>query len=193
MIVLCRYTAKGSYAKHDERLRASCEKLVLRFHISEVPDPGSWDAVCRMKPRWILDALLNRREAILWLDADCEVVQLPTLLLGTPHDFCVYNFAADHENGAGIAYDPRKLVCAAGTVMFGYTAPAIELLLRWAATVAIQAGRGGDPSLGDAYNTCRPPVNPLWLPKAYNRMDSEWPGIEPVINHVYRRGAFRDA
>lgn len=195
MIIVSRFTPQPAYEAAARRLLESCRRFDLPCLIERVKqDPGSWNDAVNAKPDWILNTLLNRREAILWLDADCEIVQMPTAIIGTSADVACYNFAADSDGVHGIAYDPNKLVCATGVLWVAYTAGAIELLLRWMSAIKQHPDiRGSDPCLDLAYNTCRPPVHTLWLPKSYNRMDSLWPGVDPVIDHHYCEGKLRDA
>jgi len=35
-------------------------------------------------------------------------------------------------------------------------------------------------------------IKSLWIPKQYNRMDSIWPNIEPIIDHTYTNGTLFD-
>lgn len=191
MRVLSRYTNQGEYKALAQKLALSCERFGLQASIDAVEAEETWAATANEKPTWILNALLNAREAILWLDADCEIVKLPVLLLGASVDIAAYNFAADPDNRTGVAYDPAKAVVTTGVLYVSYTAGAIELMLRWISSIARGNGEQTDPLFDEAFNTCRPPVRCLWLPKAYNRMDSMWPDVEPVINHAYRRGQLR--
>jgi hypothetical protein len=84
------------------------------------------------------------------------------------------------------------LAVSGGVMKFGYTAAAIELLLRWSTRIRL-GGLQDDPSLDDVFNTAKPPVNPLWLPQSYNRMDALFHDVAPVIDHDYRGGGHRTA
>lgn len=184
MIVISAHTPDGDYPKLAEALKASCERFGLRWNVFECNQQPSWLETVQLKPVWILSKLLEAREAVLWLDADCEIVKLPNLLLGTGHDFAAFNNCVDPAQTFG--YDPRRLHVSGGVLYFGYTAAAIELLVRWQAEVGSRPDpRGTDPSLDAVYNQHHPPVNALWLPRSYNRHEKEWPEIEPVINHKF--------
>lgn len=194
MLIFSKFTKDGLYEEYAQRLAASCKRFDLIYHIEAITAGQTWNDAVNAKPHWILETLINRREGILWLDVDCELKRMPNKLLQTSADFAVYNFAADPDGEQGIAYDPMKLICGTGVVYFAYTAPAIELLIRWMSAIREHPDvRGSDPCLDIAYNLCRPPCQVLWLPKSYNRMDSLWPTVEPVIDHTYRQGRLKDA
>ena len=187
MIVLSRFTPNGPYPAMAKKLAESCVKWGLRWDIQQVPASSGWKANENLKPRWILSKLIEAREAVLWLDADTEVIQPPMLLMGCSADFACYNWRADQGNTGGFAYDPQTLLCSGGVLMFGYTAAAVELALRWSNKTGTDPSPvSADQDLDAAFNQSHPPVNPLWLPKAYNRMDRHWPDVDPVINHEYR-------
>lgn len=187
MIFISRFTNTGHYPELADKLRRSLDSFSLRHSLSEYDAEANWNKSVHRKPLMILSALLESREPVCWLDADCEVCQLPSLLLNTAQDFAAYNWHADQENVGKFAYDPTRLKASGGVLMFGYTAPALELLMRWVSGVMANPDPAGtDPVLDRVFNRFRPPVNPLWLPKSYNRHDSQWPNVKPVINHVYR-------
>ena len=191
-VILNRFTQEGSYPECAARLKASCAKFNLRHSVEAVDTRGSWLDTVKQKPMWILTSLLDMREPVLWLDADCEVMKFPDLLYNNGADFAAYNWRADPENGKGFPYDPNLLEVSGGVMLFNYSAPALELLLRW--TEAVQndcSPLGTDPVLQSVFNLYRPPVRCLWLPKSYNRHSSMWPEVEPVINHEYSNGGHR--
>lgn len=191
MKVISRYTRNGQYPSFARKLAESIKRWGLDGQVSPEEDPGDWLKACNLKPSWILQSLLQCRDAVLWVDADCEIMAPPCLLFGTRHDFACYNFSADPQAGAGIAHDPNILTSSMGVCYFAYTAASIELLMRWNNAASIPGQNRTDVVFDAVYNQTRPPVSPLWLPKSYNRMDSVWPDVKPVINHVFRRGELR--
>lgn len=192
MVVVSFHTSNGNYPALADQLSKSCDKFGLRKSITQCAGEATWLETVRNKPGWILSRLFELREAVLWVDADCEFMQPPTLLFGIPHDFAAYNWRADH--GTHVGYDPNQLQVSGGVLYFAYTAPAIELLGRWQTTVAYRPdSQGTDPSLDASFNTFRPPVRTLWLPRSYNRHASYWPEVEPVINHKFANRRHSDA
>jgi hypothetical protein len=203
VIFISYFTPDGAYPALARKLQASLERFKLRADIQLRPSFGSWAEACRYKSRFILDKLFQYREAVVWMDIDTEVWKYPEMLFGE-HDFAIYNWTADrgHHLDGRIPFNPKSavLLCSGGVQKWGYTAAAIELLVRWIAKFDNTPWKNGDdPLLDAAYNEFRPPVSALWLPKTYNRMDKHtkhWAEIDPsdvVINHDYVGGRHRQA
>lgn len=196
MLVVSYFTRNGTYPEQAERLKKSCERFGLRSDIQEFPDVGSWHRSCNLRPKLLLDQLLEVREAVVYMDCDCEVKKLPDLFFGTPVDFAAYNFAADPDplNRRYCGYNPERLMVSGGVLYFAYTAPALELLFRWQTVLAMDPDTlQTDPLLDLAYNVNCIPMRTLWLPKSYNRLTDRWPDVDPVIDHHYLKGGSRTA
>jgi len=184
MIFVSRYTEDGAYPEYAHRLRKSLKRFELPHDIRSVPKTNTWAEFGRVKPTALYGVIITTRRPVCWLDCDCEIVRLPSLLLNEPHDFAVYNWGADPESTSTPLGVPNF---SGGVVGFGYTAPALELLVRW--RLACQdTSISDDKALSIAYARHMPPTRNLWLPKSYNRMDSMWPHVEPVIDHHYTAG-----
>lgn len=197
-IFISFYTPQGNYPNLAKKLKASLEKFELEHEIIQREQFKSWGDGVGFKPRFMLDRLLTYRRPIVWLDIDTEVWKFPELLFGE-HDFAIYNWQADknHHLAGRIPYDPasKTATISGGVQKYGYTAPAIEILVRWISVInSTDHSKGTDPLLDKVLNTFKPPVNPLWLPKTYNRMDNlsrhwrEVPVENVVINHDYTSG-----
>lgn len=196
MLVVSFYTNNGTYPEQARRLAASCDKFGLKFLIKEITDKGSWQNVCNYRPKFLLETLINTREALLWLDCDCEIMSPPTLLYGPSCDFAAYNFSADPDEDVRqwCPYDPNKLLISGGVQYVTYSAPAIEMLYRLNELfVNNPETMETDPIHDLCFNRERIPMKTLWLPKSYNRLSDRWPDIIPVIDHHYKRGASREA
>jgi hypothetical protein len=198
MIFISFYTSNGKYPELATKLKASLIRHELNYDIEQVDHVMTWEEACSFKSKFILNKLLQFRRSVVWMDIDTEVWKYPELLEG-PHDFAIYNWHADknHHLEDKIDIDPnsKHLFCSGGVQKWGYSAPAIELLLRWNNAVnSLDKSRGDDPILDLVYNTFNPPVHSLWLPKTYNRMDKHtlhWQTIsnsDIVINHDYTAG-----
>lgn len=192
------YTPQGNYPNLAKKLKYSLDKFELRHNIVQVEPFQSWVHGTAFKSKFILNHLLNQRCPVVWLDIDTEIRQYPELLFGE-HDFAIYNWQADqdHHLSGRIPYDPvsKTATVSGGVQKYGYTAPAIELLVRWISLInSKDISSGDDPLLDQALNSFRPPVNALWLPKTYNRMEDlshHWkkiPDQDVVINHDYIGG-----
>lgn len=187
MIFTSVYTDHGNYPQLAIKLRDSLKKWGVLFRIDKITTEGGAPPPHNFKAQHILRVLCEVRQPICWLDIDCEVVQPPVLLFQNTHDFAVYNWYADSGNHLGLPYDPTRLMASGGVQYYGYTAPALELAFRWANRLTMDL-REDDLVLDSVFNESRPPVNPLWLPRNYNRMAYHWPDVEPVINHDYTGG-----
>jgi hypothetical protein len=192
MIVTSFYTNNGKYPALAARLRASCERLAIRHHIVELPDNGDWKSSNNFKPHLIMSTLLDNREPVLWCDADCEILAPPEI--PDSADFAEYNWKADLKPAWKVKYDPSILLGSGGVIYFKYTAPALELLVRWVAQMNLNPAAIDDQVLDVVYNQIRPPVTAHWLDKRYNWMTGLF-GMKPpadcVIRHDYIKGGHR--
>ena len=200
-VFISYFTNEGKYPILADKLVKSLNKFNLKHDIKIIKPFSSWEEGVAYKPSFILDLLITHKKTIVWMDIDTEVWQYPALLF-KKHDFAIYNWFADnnHHLDGRISHDPisKKLLCAGGVQKFGYSAPAIELLIRWIElTNNLKVKKNNDPILDEAFNRFNPPVNPLWLPKTYNRMDKHthhWSALDTssvVINHDYIAGKHR--
>jgi hypothetical protein len=185
------FTPNGKYPELAEKLKASLDKFELNCDVMELPQFPSWQEAVAYKPQFILGMLEFHKRPVVWMDIDTEVWQFPELLFG-PHDFAVYNWAVDTDHHLDGRLERDKMLCSSGVVKFGWTNGAYNLLRRWQERM-VGRESADDPELDWVYNEGAD-VNPLWLPKTYNRMDkhthhwSSIPADEVVINHDYTGG-----
>lgn len=187
MVFVSFWTDNG-YREAAERLGKSLDKFGLPKHIEQMEPGASQHKVLTLKPRWILGQVLRFRRPVIWLDADCEVLQLPSLLFTDFYDFAAYNWNADAGNPFHDTYNPDRAGVNSGVMLFNYTAPSLELLLRWDAALKKNLDMPDDIVLSQVLNSFRPPVRHLWLPRSYNRLESLFPDTQPIINHEYKAG-----
>jgi len=194
MIVASFFTRNGSYPQLAQRLSDSCTRLGLHHRIVEAADTGQWKSSNNMKVAVIHQFMFELRRPVLWVDVDCEILKLPILLWEEDHDFAAYNWHGDSDNVNHVPYDPSRLFCSGGVLWFRYTAPAMELLWRWRAALAANPQGVDDQVLDEVYNSARPPVRPLWLPRTYNFMTRLYgdPTPDVVIRHDFVEGGHRD-
>jgi hypothetical protein len=185
------FTPNGNYPLLADKLKASLDRFELNSDVMELPQFPTWQRAVACKSKFILDMLDYHKRPVVWMDADTEVWQFPELLFG-PHDFAVYNWSVDTDHHLAGSLDPDKMLCSGGVIKFGWTNGAYNLLKRW--SEAMQTAQGeDDPELDLVFNDGAD-VNPLWLPKTYNRMDkhthhwSSIPADQVVINHDYTGG-----
>jgi hypothetical protein len=185
------FTPNGKYPELAEKLKASLDKFELNCDVMELPQFPSWQTAVAYKPQFILEMFQLHARPVVWMDIDTEVWQFPEMLFG-PHDFAVYNWAVDTDHHLDGRVERDKMLCSSGVVKFGWTEGAYNLLKRWQERM-VGRESADDPELDWAYNEGAD-VNPLWLPKTYNRMDkhthhwSSIPASEVVINHDYTGG-----
>ncbi|HYE63520.1 MAG TPA: hypothetical protein VD997_16135 [Phycisphaerales bacterium] len=188
MLVVSYYTGDGNYAAYAAKLRASCEKFGIEHQIEQLPSGGDWVRNLGFKPRFVYDKLLKNKKSVVWMDADCEVMQYPALLDDDQYDLMIYNWYAEANPGARF-HDATRLGPASGVFRVKYGAPMLQFLHAWMQQCQKLPRMRDDLLLGHVYSNWKgPKLRTFWLPKAYNRMDSHWPEVEPVINHVYTDG-----
>lgn len=190
MRVISYFTGESSYVKLADRLKSSCDKFGINHHIEKMQVGGDWMAVCNRKPHFILTCLLTFRSPVVWLDVDCEVLKLPTIFWRDAHDFAIYNWAADPQNTEHFPQYCEHPATSSGVVMFRYTAPAIELLLRWVDACAENPKVIDDQVLDAVWRKSRPPVNVMWLPRTANWLTGRFgpPTTDVMIRHDYVGG-----
>jgi hypothetical protein len=108
------YTDK--YKNEAAKLRQSLESLNLNYHIAGIEDQGSWDANTHFKPIFIKQQIQSQ-PAVVWLDADCMVLDHPSLFYELDCDVAFHRFKG------------KELL--SGTVFFKNTAKTAELLDKW--------------------------------------------------------------
>lgn len=190
MICISFFTSNGAYPRLVDRLRKSCERFDLRHKIIEAPPQDSWHRTINHKAAFILQSLLDIREPVLWLDCDCEIRQPPTVFDGTDADFAILNWKSGENN-----YDGHEITNSGGVSYWAYTAPSIDLLVRWQAACQANPNAIDDQTLDEVWRKHRPPMKALWLPREYNWMEPQF-GPAPadtVIWHEYVNGGHWDA
>ena len=129
-----------AYAPQGIALREACRHMGLRHLIRH--EPGQWRIIdaFRHKPEFILEQLRRVKDPVLWIDADCTLIQPPTFCdTLTGH----YDVGAVFRGPGCYAMKGRKwLVCA---LWFDYTKAATRLLEAW--KVACEAEERDDDIL----------------------------------------------
>jgi len=177
MTLLVSYWTEGTgYEEEAKGLAESCEKQKVPFRIESVPNLGSWIRNTQYKPTFLLEVMEERREPLLWVDADARIQKpLDLSFLGDDHDFAAH-WKRGHE-------------LLSGTLWFNFTAPAIELLGAWKDACAAHdgSGRGFDQRILNAVVPTVPSLRTYKLPPEYtfifDIMRRELPNVEPIIEH----------
>lgn len=195
MIFISYYTGEN-YKKWADKLKTSLLRFGLVHYIEEIKSTGRWETNTCKKAEFVKDCLLRFRQPVCWLDSDCQIVQYPKLLLNADSNninLQVYNWLADSDNRITKS-NPRlishtKLLSSGGVFAFNYSPNSLEFVDDWVNSTT-SCPKAEDQVMDDIFNNgnyanklkCR------WLPKSYNRMDTQFPEIQPVINHTYTAG-----
>lgn len=117
--LFCSFHAGPGYAEEARGLAESLDALGLPHVIRALPDAGAWELNCGRKPVFLLDVAREHPDRpLVWLDADARVVQAPTLF-----DSLECDVACHYRHGEELL---------SGTLYFGGTDGAIDLLNEWA-------------------------------------------------------------
>jgi len=121
--VICFYTKHTAYAARAKKLIASCNACALPYSVDSIPNLGNWERNCCYKPKYILQKLSELQSAVLWVDADAEIVKKPLLFENFSPDIAL-RIVKHLPN-----YHPSKMI--SGTVYFNNTPSAFDILKRW--------------------------------------------------------------
>ena len=137
---VCFYTPE--YEDEASRLRYTLDSRgITDYTIKKMKSRGSWVANTNMKAAFVEDQLRAWEKPIVWLDADARVRRLPTLLasLATGHQPDIAYFLIPKVFDRQPAKCPWNLkrygggAVAGGTLYFGHSPRAFELIDRWKA------------------------------------------------------------
>lgn len=76
-LIVSFYTPDWSYLDHAARLKEECNKLNLENYIVEIPSLNNYPKNCNIKPKFILDCLLEFQRSVLWVDVDNSIIKIP--------------------------------------------------------------------------------------------------------------------
>ena len=183
-LVVSYYTQNTPYENEVQNLIQSCEKFGIEYHVEGLPDKGSWEENCAIKPYFIRDKMRFFRRPILWVDADAVFLQ--------PMQFEEFMFSAFALLKYKDSNDPRFCINA-GTVYVNATDEGIKALDLWCyysdkiIEEALKAPAFMDQASLYFVLLSKPPFSIAQLPLAYCKIfDRELEGIkasEIVIEH----------
>lgn len=86
--MFCSYYTNAKYKAYaHDKLIPSLKKFGLNFEVDYVPTLGDWLRETHYKPSFVLRKLEKHPgRNIVWIDADCEVVEFPALLFDVPNN-----------------------------------------------------------------------------------------------------------
>lgn len=181
-MIVCGFYTNDKYRELAKKMQASVEKLgfdCLTFKRPHHPDPETaWGMALRYKSGVILEAMNKRPgEDVLYLDADCELVQRPDLLLADKNFDVAWSWIRPkHPHGCSSFY--RATPAARAFVERWDAMPAeyphirLDEIHQFFALRELQAkGKVRFKTLPPAY---------AWVPFS---MGKQFPGAKPVIVH----------
>jgi glycosyltransferase involved in cell wall biosynthesis len=91
MIIVSFYTSL--YEEQQYILRSSLDKFNLKYDIQKIASRGSWKANCVYRSQFLINMMNKYNDDVVWLDADAEVLQHPSLLyeISSETDLAWYN------------------------------------------------------------------------------------------------------
>jgi len=160
-----------SYKAEADRLIASLDRHDMDYYIKPMDDTGSWETNCNLKPDFIEYALRFLNRPVLWIDADGELMEIPSLLDGIDADFAV------HQNHRGFH---------SGTLYFAPTDGARRLLDKWRIMAKARPRIWDQVLLKQAWDSLTEKPRTLWLPVPYlTKIDN--PRGAVVLHHQAAR------
>lgn len=145
------YTNDWKYPIFAEELAFDCKNLEIPYIIEELPSTGSYLKNTCMKPKFILDKLLQLKSPVLWVDCDGCV-------LGRPIFSNIFDFAAKKRP---LEHTRQWHV---GTLWFNYTEASINYLKKW---IENTGNISDDSSMERTWREIGHTVNAYDLPKEY--------------------------
>ncbi len=191
-LIVSFYAGDACYEVYAQRLRRGCEALGLDHLIVKLSTHlDTWVEITNLKGRFLRHVMRKVARPILWVDADGEVLQLPTLLIDTDVDFAV--FARTRKwKWKPIGRRPMELPKGwpdqmgpkwflSGTVFLNRTKGAMNLLEEWARRAKADMRGYEQYMLQEAWCETRPST--FWLPEEYCQVRKRKPGT--VIVHEF--------
>lgn len=184
MIYCSFYTKNTPYEQVIKTyLEPSLIRWNLRYGIRAEPDGGSWQVNTGMKSRIMLEMLEEKKEDIVFLDADAEILQFPELFGRIPEEYDIALHWLNWEKQYGKKNMPLELL--SGTLFWRYNEKALNLLHTWIKTVKDNPTIWEQKCLHTALKK-HPEIKVYDLPYSYCSIIDRWgknPCDNPVIVH----------
>lgn len=123
MKVIAYYTLGTDYEKEANQLKASLDKVGMKYQIEGVPNLGSWQENTRYKATFIKEKILENLEGetLLYLDVDARVRKYPIEL-------------EDIKEPIAVRFEDfkwQKGTCLSGTILIKPTLDMVRLCKDW--------------------------------------------------------------
>lgn len=169
--VVSFYTENNEYLEHAKRLRASLNKYQIDHDLCAIRDDGVWESVCARKAKFVQECWRSSELPIVWIDADATVESFPELFRDLDADFAIHKW-----NGWQFA---------SGTIYFGKTAVAEELIECWVRRCEADPITWDQTHLQSAWCdvAARQVIRSFWLPRSYSQIFDATEEGTPVVKH----------
>jgi hypothetical protein len=97
--IVSMYTKNTEYHTEAQRLYKSLAKHRIPHVIYECESTGSWEKNCQLKACAILEALEKNDCAIVWTDADSEIIRYPSLFDELSCDIALHKIGTEYLSG----------------------------------------------------------------------------------------------
>jgi hypothetical protein len=185
MIIASYFTP--SYRANADVLRASCERFGHAHKIIELPEQGSWIGGIHKKCQVILNTLIDVRQPVVWIDADCELLKPIPDQDWQDFDWAGHDWHTENRKTNPDYPATDDVLHSGGVTIWNYTAPAIELLLRWHRALVANPEAVDDQVLDAVVNRAGVPLRWKHLPKEMNWMPFLFGPLTPdvIVRHDY--------
>jgi hypothetical protein len=170
--VVSFFTENNEYKEHAQNLINSLDKFNIYHEVHAISSDLPWEQICALKSKFMLDQWKNSDVPIVWLDADATA-EAPFEVFNT----CTADFAIHRWLGHEFA---------SGTIYFGKSNTALELLERWALRCEADPNTWDQIHLESAWCdiASRGSLETQWLPRSYCQIfDGPIDTEEIVIKH----------
>lgn len=120
-MIITFYTPNWKYGEYAAEIGKKCNQFGMEFYSKEYPSSENYLTHTRIKPRFVLETLLEFKRPVMWIDADASLHKRIDLF--------------DSEDVYDIGLNPKQIpdgrVWHVGTMYFNYTEKTLRLLELW--------------------------------------------------------------
>lgn len=132
LIFISFYSKNTVYEKIiNARLLPSLKRLNLPYWIKSIENRGSWSRNACQKPAIILEAMNRFQEDIIWIDADAEIKEFPSLLYKIPEKYNIGIHYLSWKEHYGRPSDKGKFELIDGTIYIRNNQKMRLFILKW--------------------------------------------------------------
>lgn len=127
-LVVSFYCGDQYYYESAELLKADCQNAGIDYDIVEldIPKEFNWAQICKVKVEFYLEMLKKHHRPILWVDVDCRLLQLPSVLSNC--DFDIVGFLRGFNYIRNFNSVESARLWSPSFLYFAYTARSLEFV-----------------------------------------------------------------